>query len=97
MKTATYPLLAGGQVVIEYDEKAPCIGCGLPVVEASMGGTALCPWCDTGKNRDGTPIEYRMREATVDELAAGKGSVVFDNAYKATIEEYAAALAGLPS
>ena len=28
--------------------------CGLPVMAASMGGTAVCPWCDCGWNRDGT-------------------------------------------
>jgi len=36
---------------IEYDPDAPCICCGLPVVEASMGGTVVCPWCDTGHDR----------------------------------------------
>ncbi|GAI81040.1 unnamed protein product [marine sediment metagenome] len=51
MKTATYNLIGGGTKVVEYDENAPCIICGEPVVEASMGGTALCPWCDVGKCR----------------------------------------------
>ncbi len=41
---------------IEYDETAPCWSCGLPVVEASMGGTVLCPWCDCGNHRDGTEL-----------------------------------------
>lgn len=51
MKTATYRLRDGSDLRVEYDENAPCINCGEPVVEASMGGTALCPWCDCGKCR----------------------------------------------
>ncbi len=51
MKTATYNLVGGGTKTIEYDDTAPCICCGEPVVEASMGGTVLCPWCDMGKCR----------------------------------------------
>lgn len=44
--------------MVEYDEEAPCRICGKPVVEASMGGTDVCPWCDCGKHRDGTPWTY---------------------------------------
>lgn len=51
MKTATYRQFGGGILSIEYDENAPCINCGEPVVEASMGGTAVCPWCDVGECR----------------------------------------------
>lgn len=55
-----------GEIVdkkIEYDADAPCISCGLPVIEASMGGTVLCPWCDVGHDRKGNerqiwPIHY---------------------------------------
>lgn len=36
---------------IEYDDEAPCITCGELVVSASMGGTVICPWCDTGHCR----------------------------------------------
>lgn len=36
------------EVQIEYDENALCVLCGLPVVEASMSGTTICPWCDSG-------------------------------------------------
>jgi len=36
---------------MDFDEKAPCIMCGEPVIEPSMGGTTLCPWCDCGKCR----------------------------------------------
>jgi hypothetical protein len=55
MKTATYHGLDGKDFTVEYDENAPCIMCGLPVVEASMGGTVVCPWCDCDLYRDGTP------------------------------------------
>lgn len=51
MKTARYSLIGGGEKVIEYDENAPCIICGEPVIEASMGGMDICPWCDCGKCR----------------------------------------------
>ena len=48
MKTVKYPLVGGGERVVKYDENAPCIMCGEPVVAASMGGTVICPWCDCG-------------------------------------------------
>lgn len=51
MKTARYTLLDGSPWEVQYDADAPCIGCGEPVCDASMGGTALCPWCDMGKCR----------------------------------------------
>jgi hypothetical protein len=51
VKTASYRLHDGSSREIEYDENAPCHWCGLPVVEASMGGTACCPWCDLGQCR----------------------------------------------
>jgi len=51
MKTATYTDLDGEKRKIEYDEKAPCLICSEPVIEASMGGTSICPWCDMGKCR----------------------------------------------
>lgn len=37
MKTATYTGLQNQQIVVEYDEEAPCRICGKPVVEASIG------------------------------------------------------------
>lgn len=46
MKTVNY-----GDKEIEYDELAPCICCGEPVHNASMGGTVICPACDCGKCR----------------------------------------------
>lgn len=48
MKQVTYNLRGGGMATVEYDENAPCRICGEPVVEASMGGTDVCPWCDCG-------------------------------------------------
>lgn len=51
-KKATYQT-KDGPLEIEYDDEAPCKICGLPVVEASMGGTSICPWCDSGCHRDG--------------------------------------------
>jgi len=44
---------------MEYDENAPCISCGLPVISASMGGTAVCSWCDSGVGRDGKQLSYK--------------------------------------
>ena len=54
MKTATYTGRDGKEFKVEYDPGAPCLSCGLPVVAASMAGTAVCPWCDCGVYRDGT-------------------------------------------
>lgn len=62
MKTATYNLIGGGTKIVEYDENAPCMVCGEPVVEASMGGTAICPWCDCGKCRYCEMDIFVMRE-----------------------------------
>jgi len=64
MKTATYRGLDGKDFTVEYDETAPCIACGLPVVDASMGGTSLCPWCDCGQYRDGCDWAYRWNRET---------------------------------
>lgn len=36
---------------IEYDENAPCIVCGEPVIGSSMGGTVICGACDCGNCR----------------------------------------------
>lgn len=43
MKTAKYLGKDGKVIEIEYNENAPCLICGEPVVEASMGGTSICP------------------------------------------------------
>lgn len=59
MKTAIYKTLDGKDLKVEYDEKAPCIICGLPVENASVGGTVICPACDCGVYRDNTKITLR--------------------------------------
>lgn len=51
MKVTKYWTTKGEEIKVEYDETAPCKVCGEPVLEASMGGTDLCPWCDMGKCR----------------------------------------------
>ena len=51
MKTATYTLMDGTKIEVEYDENAPCRICGYPVKDASMGGTDVCLWCDMGIER----------------------------------------------
>lgn len=51
MKLATYHKVGGGKFTVEYDENAPRIVCGEPVIEASVGGTVICPWCDMGHCR----------------------------------------------
>lgn len=60
MKKATYTNLDGKKFTIEYDENAPCWLCGKPVIEASTAGTVICPWCDTGHNRDGTKMSLQQ-------------------------------------
>lgn len=58
IKKAVYTALQGGEIVVEYNHEAPCRMCGQPVIEASMGGTDVCPWCDCGYNRDGIRWTY---------------------------------------
>jgi len=53
-EVAEYDLIEGGTERVVYDPQAPCRICDEPVEAASMGGTDVCPWCDMGKNRDGT-------------------------------------------
>lgn len=48
---AHYTSRDGRPIEMEYDTDDPCYWCGLPVVAASMGGTACCPWCDMGTCR----------------------------------------------
>jgi len=59
MSKATYNLLDGSKLTVDYDPSAPCRICGLPVVTASVGGTNVCPWCDCGYYRDGSEITYQ--------------------------------------
>jgi hypothetical protein len=74
MKTAIYPTTDGQDRVVEYDENSPCTCCGLPVIEASMGGPALCPWCDMGIYRDGSrfTIEDLLKPGLIPERAKTK-------------------------
>ena len=62
IKTATYQT-SEGEKTVEYDSEAPCIICGLPVMEASVGGTVICPWCDMGIHRDGSKRLYYIIRA----------------------------------
>ena len=48
MRKAIYTKSDGTKFEVEYDENAPCICCGEPVISASVGGTVICPWCDAG-------------------------------------------------
>ena len=57
MKTAQYKT-DKGIIEVVYDPDSPCRVCGQPVIEASVGGTAICPWCDSGYRRDGTQWTY---------------------------------------
>lgn len=51
MRTEIYHNKEGEEVKVEYDENAPCIICGEPVIGASMGGTNICGACDCGNCR----------------------------------------------
>ena len=42
-----------------FDPNFPCAYCEQPVQEECIGGTAICPWCDCGMNRDGSLWDYR--------------------------------------
>jgi hypothetical protein len=70
MKTAKYKLLGGKEIEIEYDEMAPCIICGYPVIAASMAGTDVCPWCDSGYTR---PETGEVRQKTFREVMQENG------------------------
>lgn len=63
MRTARYTNSDGKPFDVDYDENAPCRICGLPVGEASTGGTDVCPSCDCGYFRDGERISlfYMLR------------------------------------
>jgi hypothetical protein len=64
MRTVTYRGLDGEPFTVEYDPDAPCSVCGKPVIEASMGGTDVCPWCDCGDYRDGCKWSFRWNHDT---------------------------------
>jgi hypothetical protein len=48
VKIAEYYTTNNRKIVMEYDPEAPCVSCGYAVESASMGGTAVCGWCDVG-------------------------------------------------
>lgn len=80
MKKVTYPLIGGRTKTIEYDEKAPCICCRLPVESASMGGTDVCPWCDCGQYRDGT--KQTLEETLDKKLLRKRAKEIYDKRKK---------------
>lgn len=76
MKQARYRLLQPDgttkEVDLEYDPMAPCINCGLTVVNASVGGTAVCCWCDIGVDRNGTRLEFHLGDDPIYESYRAK-------------------------
>jgi len=77
MKIAFYKTLDGKELKVEYDEKTPCIICGLPVGSASMGGTVVCPACDCGVYRDGT--QMTLGETLSNEKLRKKAKEIYEN------------------
>ena len=55
LKEASYRMFDGRRLIVSYDPAAPCRRCGEPVMDASVGGTDICPWCDMGVYRDWRP------------------------------------------
>lgn len=54
-----------------YWQEGPCIGCGLKGYGLSMGGPALCPWCDMGKPLnpiDNSPEAIARRKEFCDKI-----------------------------
>ena len=67
LKTATYTMLDDTKQTVEYDPNFPCVHCGFPVITASVGGTAVCPWCDSGVPRP--EVELLRNQVVLDEDA----------------------------
>jgi hypothetical protein len=44
----------GTPVWLPFRPEFPCLYCDHPVTSLSFGGSAVCPACDCGINRDGT-------------------------------------------
>jgi hypothetical protein len=59
-------------VIVQYDETAPCLICGNPVIYPSMGGLDVCPSCDCGYWRDGTKMTLGKDDAYLFKHAADK-------------------------
>jgi hypothetical protein len=53
--TTKRPTLAEIEKAVGFDPAALCVFCEQPVGALSMGGPRVCPTCDCGCNRDGTP------------------------------------------
>lgn len=47
----------------DFDPAFPCAYCEEPVQALSVGGSAVCPWCDMGRNRDGSLWTYETMKA----------------------------------
>ena len=47
---------------MDFDPAFPCTYCNEPVGSPSMGGTAVCPSCDCGYNRDGSRWTYQQTQ-----------------------------------
>jgi len=75
MKKARYKTTAG-EIEVEYDEKSPCIICGLPVEAASTAGTDVCPWCDMGRHRNGS--RFTIEEVLNKELLREKAKKIYE-------------------
>lgn len=63
MKSAHYNTSGpkgAGHLLVVYDETALCLLCELPVISASVGGTAICGWCDCGKPRQEGATAFRQ-------------------------------------
>lgn len=56
-------------LIVEYDGDPPCLYCNEPVTSPSMDGPLVCPWCDMGKNKDGTKWTWQENKARHDNFA----------------------------
>lgn len=74
LKTAKYTGVDGKEFSVTYDPQASCLSCGQPVISASMGGTAICSWCDCGKYRDGS--EWSVGDALDPEQRRAKARAI---------------------
>ncbi len=60
MKDTVYVTLAGEPFTVTYDPELPCAICDLPIIRPSFSGTNICPWCDSGVNRDSSSWTYEQ-------------------------------------
>jgi DNA-directed RNA polymerase subunit RPC12/RpoP len=59
----TYIIQAKPKIRVTYQGIPPCLWCGEPVNYLSMDGPLVCPYCDSGKNKDGS--KWTLREYQV--------------------------------